>query len=151
MFVAVDGILVDKNSIILIKRKNSPYKNYWALPGGRVEDIESVEEALIREMKEETNTKVTIQNILGVYSGPDRDPRGPSLSVVFICGYSGVPMAADDAEKLMIIPLQEAINLTLAFDHNQILENFKEWNSNIDKNKIQTYYSNYTILEDEKA
>jgi len=149
MFVAVDGILVNKNNIILIKRKNSPYKNYWALPGGRVEDIETVEEALIREMEEETNTQVTIKNILGVYSGSDRDPRGSSLSVVFICNYSGVPMAADDAKKLMIIPLNEALSLTLAFDHNQILKHFKEWNSNIYTRKITTYYSNYSNSKDE--
>lgn len=145
MFVAVDGILVNKNKIILIKRKNDPFKGYWALPGGRVDDMETVEEALVREMMEETSTKVTIKNILGVYSGPERDPRGTSLSVVFICKYCGIPVAADDAEELTIVSLKEAMDLNLAFDHNQILENFKEWNKCNISDKILTYYSKFGI------
>ena len=82
--LTVDAIIPYKGKIVLIKRKNEPYKDYYALPGGIVEYGESVESALIREAKEETSLDVEPYKLVGVYSQPDRDPRGHFVSVCFI-------------------------------------------------------------------
>ena len=74
MRFAVDGILQREGKILLIKRAGNTFHNYWALPGGIVEEGETVEEALTREMLEELGVEVTLKEILGVYSKPNRDP-----------------------------------------------------------------------------
>ena len=128
MIHAVDGILVDKNGkIILIQRKSDTFNKYWALPGGIVEINESIEETLEREMKEETSVAVNLREILGVFSDPQRDPRGRVISTVFICDYKGIPEAGSDAGALKLYTLEEALALNLAFDHNSILQTYKEW------------------------
>ena len=128
MIHAVDGILVDKNGkIILIQRKSGTFNKYWALPGGIVEINESIEETLEREMKEETSVTVDSREILGVFSDPQRDPRGRVISTVFICDYKGIPEAASDAGAIKLYTLDEALALNLAFDHNSILQTYKEW------------------------
>jgi len=128
MIHAVDGILVDKNGrIILIQRKSDTFDKFWALPGGIVEINESIEETLEREMKEETSVAVDSREILGVFSDPQRDPRGRVISTVFICDYKGIPEAASDAGALKLYTLDEALALNLAFDHNSILQTYKEW------------------------
>lgn len=128
MIHAVDGILVDKNGkIILIQRKSDIFNKYWALPGGIVEINESIEETLEREMKEETSVAVNLREILGVFSDPQRDPRGRVISTVFICDYKGIPEAGSDAGALKLCTLDEALALNLAFDHNSILQTYKKW------------------------
>ena len=128
MMHAVDGILVDKNGkIILIQRKSDTFNKYWALPGGIVEINESIEETLEREMKEETSVAVNLREILGVFSDPQRDPRGRVISTVFICDYKGIPEAGSDAGALKQYTLDEALALNLAFDHNSILQTYKKW------------------------
>ena len=72
----MDTVIIHKESVTLIKRKNPPYKGSWALPGGFVEYGETVESAAIRETKEETGLDVILGDIVGVYSNPDRDPEG---------------------------------------------------------------------------
>ena len=82
--ITTDIFIFDEEfNFILIKRKNNPYKNYWALPGGFVEYGESVETAAIREAKEETNIDVELKDLVNVYSEPNRDPRGHSITVVY--------------------------------------------------------------------
>jgi len=128
MIHTVDGILFDKNGqIILIQRKSDTFNKYWALPGGIVEINESIEETLEREMKEETSVAVNPKEILGVFSDPQRDPRGRVISTVFICDYIGIPEAASDARALKLYSLEEALALNLAFDHNSILQTYKKW------------------------
>ena len=73
--ITVDCIVKKCNEIILIKRKNNPFKNLWALPGGYVEYNEKTEDAVIREIFEETGILTKIKNLIGVYSDPKRDPR----------------------------------------------------------------------------
>ena len=76
-------IFDDDFNFILIKRKNDPYKDYWALPGGFVEYGESVETAAIREAKEETSIDVELKDLVNVYSNPDRDPRGHTITIAY--------------------------------------------------------------------
>ncbi len=137
MVHAADGILVDtEGRIILIKRKSETFNNFWALPGGVVESSETVEDALKREMKEETALLVNPKEILGVFSDPNRDPRGRVISTVFICDYQGFPKAGSDAGALDKYSIDEALSLRLAFDHYSILQAYKRW-----LNKKGTYWS----------
>lgn len=127
-YLATDGIVEIYNSfdellgLILIKRKNPPYG--LALPGGFVEIGESVEDAVVREMKEEISLNVTIVKDLGVYSNPHRDPRFHVVSVVYICKAYGIPKAADDAKEVMLVPIDELPLDHLIFDHGDILRDY---------------------------
>ena len=80
----VDTIIQKDSKILLVKRKKDPFKQRMVLPGGFVNEGERVEDAAIREVKEETSLDIEIDNILGVYSDPSRDPRGHIMSTVFI-------------------------------------------------------------------
>jgi 8-oxo-dGTP diphosphatase len=124
--VTVDAvILYDNNSIVLIHRKNDPFKGELALPGGFVDIGETVENACIREAYEETNIRIDIINLIGVFSDPKRDPRGHNISVAFLCKPSSKkenPKAKDDAKSIEIIPLKKLSSLNLAFDHYYIIK-----------------------------
>ena len=126
--LAVDGIIQlytpegRFRGIVLIERKNPPVG--LALPGGFVEVGERVEEALLREMEEETGLKVEILRLLGVYSDPRRDPRFHAVSVVFVCRAVGEPRAASDAKRTLVVPLEEIPFDRLVFDHARILRDY---------------------------
>ena len=115
--------LVDRadRPIVLIKRKYPPVG--WAIPGGFVDIGESVEQAAVREAKEETALEVTLTKLLGIYSNPGRDSRGHTASVVFIAEASGQPSAQDDAADIAVINIQTLPD-DLVFDHNQILADY---------------------------
>jgi len=117
--VAVDGVVVRRGgSIVLVKRRRPPYEGYWALPGGLVEYGETVEEAVVREVKEETGLDVEIKGLVGVYSRPDRDPRGHVISIAFlVVEVGGELRGSREAEvgEFYVIPRE------LAFDHREIL------------------------------
>ncbi|MEA2070275.1 MAG: NUDIX hydrolase [Asgard group archaeon] len=125
--IAADGILVRDDKIILIKRAGRTFHDYWALPGGFLEEGEPIEETLKREMHEELSVAIDPVAILGVYSAPDRDPRGHTLSVVFICNFFGEPQACDDAGAFDFFTVAEALSSQIAFDHRLILEDFRQW------------------------
>lgn len=107
--------------IVLIKRKNPPFG--WALPGGFVDYGESLEEAAVREAREETSLDVTLKSQFHTYSAPDRDPRQHTISTVYIASTSGTPRARDDAQDIGVFT-QEEIHFPLAFDHEKILADY---------------------------
>ena len=123
---AVDAIIDDnQGNIILIKRKYPPYKDYYALPGGAVEKGESLKQAVIREIKEETNLDITIESKIGVYDKPGRDPRGDVHSTAYKCRIIGSKdeiKSGDDSKDVIVISFKELKNIKLAFDHKEMLK-----------------------------
>ncbi len=117
----VDIIIGMEGGIVLIRRKNPPYG--WALPGGFVDYGESLEEAAVREAREETSLHVELVSQLGAYSDPERDPRRHTISVVFVARARGEPRAADDALETGIFE-QNTLPEDLAFDHSRILRDY---------------------------
>jgi 8-oxo-dGTP diphosphatase len=112
----------DKNEFILIKRKNSPYKDHWALPGGYLNYGETVENGAMREAKEETNIDVQLKKLFNVYSKMDRDPRGHTVTIVYLAkGDFKNLKANDDAKDANIFTKNDLSSLNLAFDHEIIL------------------------------
>ena len=112
----------EEPGVVLIERKNFPYG--WAIPGGFVDYGETVEAAAVREAREETGLDVRLQYLLGVYSDPDRDPRGHTVSVVYVATASGRPAAADDAKAVRVFRLEEIPPEGMAFDHAKILRDY---------------------------
>lgn len=121
--LTVDAIIEIDNGIILIKRKNPPAG--WAIPGGFVDYGETLEEAAIREMKEETSLDVNLGRQFHTYSNPNRDPRHHTVSTIFIATATGNPEAADDAIDIGIFT-KDNLPEDIAFDHRQILEDYFE-------------------------
>ena len=126
-YLTTDGIIElyegdNFKGIILIERKNEP--KGLALPGGFVDVGESVEDALVREMKEETNLDVHISRLLGIYSDPKRDPRFHTASAVFVAKAHGKPKGGDDAKEAKLYRLEEIPMDHLVFDHAKILHDY---------------------------
>jgi 8-oxo-dGTP diphosphatase len=119
--VAADVIGETPAGIVLIRRKYFP--SGWALPGGFVEIGETVEQAARREFREETSMEVELRALLGVYSRPDRDPRGQTVGVVYVGRASGTPKAADDAAEICLFSPTE-LPSPMAFDHAEILADY---------------------------
>jgi len=127
-YLTTDGIVEIYNAsekllgIVLIQRKNTPLG--LALPGGFVDVGESVEDAVVREMKEEISLTVEIKELFGVYSDPTRDERFHTASVVYVCKAYGTPVGADDAKEAMIVSLEDLELNKLVFDHGKILDDY---------------------------
>lgn len=118
----VDIIIeLDNQGILLIKRKNIPFG--WAIPGGFVDYGESLEDAAVREAKEETGLDVKLIKQLHTYSRPDRDPRHHAISTVYVAKASGKPRAADDAAEVGIFT-RDTLPSPIVFDHEEILADY---------------------------
>ena len=119
---AVDLIIeIEGQGLVLIERLNPPPG--WALPGGFVEVGESLEQAAVREAKEETCLDVKLLGQFHTYSDPKRDPGMHCISTVFVARATGTPRAEDDAKSVAIYPKDQLPDV-LAFDHRQILEDY---------------------------
>lgn len=121
--ITTDIFIFDENkNFILIKRKNNPFKGYWALPGGFVDYGETVEHAAIREALEETSIDVKLDKLINVYSDPNRDSRGHTITIAYTAkGDFKKAKADDDAIDIAIFNSQDLDNINLAFDHQQII------------------------------
>src|SRR5919205_712155 len=109
----------EEGRILLIRRGSDPYEGQWALPGGFVEVGETLETAAAREAEEETGLTVEIVRLVGVYSDPDRDPRGHNVSCAFLARVrEGEPSAASDAAEVSFL---DPSTVELAFDHQKII------------------------------
>ncbi|MBU0547380.1 MAG: NUDIX hydrolase [Candidatus Omnitrophica bacterium] len=124
-FVTVDALIELPEGIVIIERSNPPFG--WALPGGFVYYGESLEDAVKREVKEETNLDLTEIKQFHTYSNPQRDPRFHTIGTVFIAKAKGKPKAGDDAAGLKIIKPSEIEKLDFAFDHKNILEDYLKY------------------------
>lgn len=129
--VACDAIVFvgegdDNTRLLLIQRKNEPFQGKWAFPGGLLDEGESCDDCVLRELEEETHlTGVTFEQ-LGVWSAPGRDPRGQVVTVAYVgrtdASATGRTEAADDAADAKWVRLGEIDDDDLAFDHAEILK-----------------------------
>ena len=121
--LTTDCVIYDPaGRVLLIRRKNEPFKGAFALPGGFVDIGETVEAACRREVREEVGLEVGDLKLVGVYSDPRRDPRGHTVSVAYLTRLPRAlaPTAGDDAEAAQWVA--DWRKLTLAFDHAQVLD-----------------------------
>lgn len=107
--------------VVLIERKNPPCG--WALPGGFVDYGETLEQAAVREAREETSLEVKLEYQLHTYSDPGRDPRGHTISTVFVASAQGEPRGRDDALRAAVFTAADIV-FPLAFDHRRILTDY---------------------------
>lgn len=123
--VAADALLVEGNKVLLIRRGKEPFLGKWAIPGGFLEENETLEQCCVREVKEETGLEVGVEGLLGVFSEPGRDPR-KTVGVVFMCKRigGGEAKGGDDAEEAKWFPLDSLPEM--AFDHGRILGKIKQ-------------------------
>lgn len=125
IFVTVDVTLFRKidntHQILLIKRLNDPFKDYWALPGGFVDEGEDLETAAKRELFEETDIKIYQIKQIKAYGNPNRDPRSHTLSIAFygLTDTLSIAKAKDDAKEVKWFSINELP--ALAFDHSEII------------------------------
>lgn len=117
----VDLIIEYNKGIILIKRRNPP--EGWALPGGFVDCGESLEDAAVREAKEETGLDVDLLRQFHTYSAPDRDPRHHTITTVYIARAEGKAVAGDDAKEIGVFG-KDMLPGQIAFDHREIINDY---------------------------
>lgn len=135
--VAADCIILDGDKVLLVKRSYEPFKNKFEIPGGFMEEGETIEETCVREAKEETGLDVEPVELLGVYTKPSRDPRGQTVGVAFVCRAKNSEVKiSDEATDAQWFELEKIDTANLGFDHGRIIEDLKKW-----KTQKGTYWS----------
>jgi len=119
--LAADCVVFDPSGrLLLIRRRNPPFQGHYALPGGFVDYGERMEEAALRELREETGIEGRIVRLIGVYSRPDRDPRGHCVSAAYLIEANRhEAVAGDDAAEAEFV--SNFHTERLAFDHDEIV------------------------------
>ncbi|HKZ59740.1 MAG TPA: NUDIX hydrolase [Candidatus Thermoplasmatota archaeon] len=120
--LTADAVLVERGRVLLVRRGNPPFRGRLALPGGFVAGDESAEDAVLRELAEETGLEGRVLGLVGLYSAPGRDPRGPTATAVYLVERAGGRLqAGDDAASATFVPVPLARRTALAFDHSAVL------------------------------
>ncbi len=122
-FVAVDGLVLHGGKLVAVRRKNEPYRDMAALPGGFIELGEKAEEAVVREVREETGLQTRVVRLVGVFSDPKRDPRGHVISIAYGLEETGGELRAGN-DAAAIILLDPDGNVAMAFDHATIVRSW---------------------------
>ncbi len=124
--IVVSRMIDGKEHILLVQRKHAPYQGSWALPGGFLDMDETLEQAALRELKEETCLDALSVCQIGTFSAVDRDPRSRVISTAFEATVDATqtPVAADDAADWQWKSLD--CEIELAFDHENIIKVWKK-------------------------
>lgn len=120
----VDVVVLRGDGVVLVRRRNPPHG--WALPGGFVEEGESLEAAAAREAWEETGLRVRLREQFFTYSDPRRDPRRHTITTVYLADAEGEPKAGSDAADVKVWPW-ERLPDPLCFDHGRILADVRRY------------------------
>lgn len=126
--LTVDGLIINKKGeVLLLKRNHFPFVGLWVLPGGHVKYGEKIEQALKREIFEETKLKIKKFELLGIYSDPKRDPRYHAVTPAYIIqSYSGKLEGDWESTEQKFFSLNK-LPQKIGFDHRQIINDFKKW------------------------
>lgn len=123
-WVTVDGILLHAGKVVAVVRRNEPFRGLPALPGGFIELGEKAEDAVVREVREETGVETRVVRLVGVYSEPGRDPRGHIVSIVYeVARTGGTLKAGSDARDIALV--DPSAPPRMAFDHARILADWR--------------------------
>ena len=123
--VAVDAIVELDRKLVLVRRGKAPFKGMYALPGGFVEFGERLEDAVEREVLEETGLQCEVERLLGVYGNPGRDPRGHTISIAYVLrSFGGNLRAGSDAAGTALVATTKVPRLS--FDHNVIVSEYRK-------------------------
>ncbi len=117
-------ILLPEDRVVLIERRNPPVG--WALPGGFVDEGETLERAGVREAREETGLEVDVIEQFHVYSDPRRDPRSHTISTVYLARAVGEPRGGDDAARAQAFGWR-SLPTPIVFDHAEILGDVRRY------------------------
>ena len=118
--MAVDAVVVDQGRVLLVKRKNDPFKGYWALPGGYMDFGETAMEASARELLEETGVRAIASVFIGLFDDPARHPEEVVSAAYLVTKWEGAAVAGDDAAEAKWFPLTE-LPPNIGFDHGKII------------------------------
>ncbi len=124
-WVTVDGLVLHDGKLVAVVRRHPPFQGMPALPGGFVELGETVEAAVVREVREETGLETRIVRLVGVYSDPARDPRGHTVTAAFALERTGGALrAASDAKGVRLLDPDRLP--AMAFDHARIVADWRK-------------------------
>ncbi len=123
-WVAVDGLILREGKLVAVLRRNEPFRGMPALPGGFVELGETTEQAVVREVREETGLETAVARLVGVYSDPGRDPRGHTISAAYALDVKGGALRPGSDAKGIVL-LDPARLPALAFDHAKIVADWQ--------------------------
>lgn len=124
-WVTVDGLVVQDGKLVVVIRRNPPFKGMPALPGGFVELGETTEAAVVREVREETGLETRVLRTVGVYSDPTRDPRGHTVTAAYALEVVGGALrAGSDAKAITLVDPDRLPSM--AFDHAKIVADWRK-------------------------
>lgn len=117
-----DCVAIKNNSVLLVKRAYPPFKGVWCLPGGFMDNDETIEETALRELEEETGAKGRIISLVGVYSGPKRDPRCNTLDAAYLIEIvSSTGRRDKESSDMRFFPFNK-LPKRMGFDHSRIIK-----------------------------